>query len=69
MMTTTCPTNTTNATGPRRGDAMPNGGRFVGKARNSSTWVSYEGEADFWQMAADFDRIYRVSPRRRAAAA
>ena len=41
---------------PRRGDRMPSGGRFVGRA--ATTWVSYGDDRDFKQMCDDFDRIW-----------
>lgn len=59
MKTTTAAT--TNTTGPRRGDKLPTGGRFVGKTAKSSLWVSYGDDADFHQMCESFDTLY-VSP-------
>jgi hypothetical protein len=50
---------TTEKAGPRRGDQMPSGGRFVGQG--ATVWVSYGDDADFRQMCADFDRIWGTS--------
>lgn len=51
----------TEITCPRRGDPMPTGGRFVGRA--ATLWVSYGDDADFRQMCADFDRIWGSAQR------